>query len=121
MPTFAPDFCRSQTTVPAKLGTVAELTLYCGWHEGGAILELATNRPALPRTGRTEGGEDDKAHARIAGIEGNDGHLHFECIQLNRATNQIVHHSHVGVQADVIQVDGHWLVKDAKAIPQPQL
>jgi hypothetical protein len=40
---------------------------------------------------------------------------------LNRATNQIVHHSHVGVQADVIQVDGHWLVKDAKAILQPQL
>jgi ketosteroid isomerase-like protein len=69
--------------------------------------------------GRTEEGEDDKAHARIAGIEGNDGHLHFECIRLNRATNQIVPHSHVGVQADVIQVNGHWLIKDAKAYLSP--
>ena len=47
--------------------------------------------------------------------------VNVECIQLNRATNQIVPHSHVGVQADVIQVDGHWLIKDAKAIPRPQL
>lgn len=66
----------------------------------------------------TRGGEDDKAHARIASIERNDEHLHFECIQLNRATNQIV--LHVGAQADVIQVDGHWLI-NAEAIPQPQL
>ena len=42
-------------------------------------------------------------------------------IQLNRARDQIVPRSHVGVQADVIQVDGHWLIKDAKTIPQPQL
>jgi hypothetical protein len=41
----------------------------------------------------------------MSGIEGNDGNLHFECIQLNRATNEIVLHSDVGVQADVIQVD----------------
>jgi hypothetical protein len=40
---------------------------------------------------------------------------------VEQGDNQIVHHSHVGVQADVIQVDGHWLIKDAKAIPQPQL
>jgi hypothetical protein len=29
----------------------------------------------------------------------------WNAFQLNRATNQIVPHSHVGVQADVIQVD----------------
>jgi hypothetical protein len=40
---------------------------------------------------------------------------------LNTATNQIVPHSHVGVQVDVIQIDGHWLMKEAKAIPQPTL
>jgi hypothetical protein len=54
-------------------------------------------------------------------IEGNTGHVYFECIQLNKATDQIVPHSHVGVSADVIHVDGHWLIKEAKGTPQPQL
>jgi hypothetical protein len=53
--------------------------------------------------------------------EGNTGHVYFECIQLNKATDQIVPHSHVGVSADVIRVDGHWLIKEAKGIPLPQL
>lgn len=54
-------------------------------------------------------------------IEGNTGHVYFECIQLNKATDQIVPHSHVGVSADVIHVDGHWLIKEAKGTPLPQL
>lgn len=54
-------------------------------------------------------------------IEGNTGHVYFECIQLNKATDQIVPHSHVGVSADVIRVNGHWLIKDAKGTPQSQL
>ncbi len=53
-------------------------------------------------------------------IEGNTGHVYFECIQLNSATNEIVPHSHVGVQADVIRVDGRWLIKDAKGTPLPK-
>jgi hypothetical protein len=54
-------------------------------------------------------------------IEGNTGHVYFECIQLNKATDQIVPHSHVGLSADVIRVDGHWLIKEATGTPLPQL
>jgi uncharacterized protein (TIGR02246 family) len=54
-------------------------------------------------------------------VAGNTGHVYFECIQLNSATNQIVPHSHVGLAADVVRVDGHWLIKDAKGTPLPQL
>jgi hypothetical protein len=52
-------------------------------------------------------------------VTGNTGHVNFECIQLNSATNQIVPHSHVDLQADVIRVDGRWLIKDAKGTPLP--
>ena len=54
-------------------------------------------------------------------IEGNTGHVVFECIQLNRATNKIVPHSHVRLTADVVRVDGHWLIKRAKGAPLPKL
>ena len=54
-------------------------------------------------------------------IEGNAGHVDFECIQLNSATNEIVPHSHVNLHADVIRVDGRWLIKDAKGTPLPKL
>jgi hypothetical protein len=54
-------------------------------------------------------------------LEGNAGHLYFECIQLNRATDQIVPHSHVGVHADVILENGQLLIKDATATALPQL
>jgi uncharacterized protein (TIGR02246 family) len=54
-------------------------------------------------------------------IEGSTGHVYFECIQLNKATDRIVPHTHVGLSADVIHVDGHWLIKEAKGTPLPQL
>jgi SnoaL-like domain len=53
-------------------------------------------------------------------IDGNTGHVDFECIQLNSATNEIVPHSHVNLYADVIRVDGRWLIKDAKGTPLPK-
>jgi uncharacterized protein (TIGR02246 family) len=54
-------------------------------------------------------------------VAGSTGHVYFECIQLDTATNQIVPHSHVGLAADVVRVDGHWLIKDAKGTPLPHL
>jgi hypothetical protein len=52
-------------------------------------------------------------------LEGNSGHLYFECLYVDNATKKIV--SHVGVHADLIHVDDHWLIKEAKATPLPQL
>ncbi len=54
-------------------------------------------------------------------MNGNTGHVYFECIQLNQATNAIVPHSHVGLAADLVRVDGHWLIKTAKGTPLPEL
>jgi hypothetical protein len=52
-------------------------------------------------------------------LEGNSGHLYFECLYVDNATKKIV--SHVGVHAALIHVDGHWLIKNATATPLPQL
>jgi len=52
-------------------------------------------------------------------LEGNSGHLYFECLYVDNATKKIV--SHVGIHADLVHVDGHWLIKEAKATPLPEL
>ena len=52
-------------------------------------------------------------------LEGDSGHLYFECLYVDNGTKQIV--SHVGVNADLIRVDGNWLIKEAKGAPLPQL
>lgn len=54
-------------------------------------------------------------------IEGDRGHVSFECIQLNQATNKIVPHSHVRLTADVVRVNGHWLIKRAKGAREAKL
>ena len=52
-------------------------------------------------------------------LEGNSGHLYFECLYVDNATKKIV--THVGVQADLIRANGRWLIKGAKSTPLPQL
>ncbi len=55
-------------------------------------------------------------------IEGNTGHVYFECIQLNKATDQIVPHSHVGVSAlRLIRVNGHLLIKERRGLLSREL
>lgn len=52
-------------------------------------------------------------------LEGDKGHLYFECLYVDSGTNKIV--SHVGVTADLTRENGHWLIADAKATPLTQL
>lgn len=52
-------------------------------------------------------------------LEGNTGHLYFECLYVDNATKKIV--AHVGVDADLVRRDGHWLIERAKATPLPNL
>lgn len=52
-------------------------------------------------------------------LKGDTGHLYFECLYVDNATKKI--NSHVGVSADLVRRNGHWLIEDAKAAPLPQL
>ncbi len=52
-------------------------------------------------------------------IEGEKGHLYFECLYVDNATKKIA--SHVGVTADLVRRNGRWLIEDAKLTPLPQL
>jgi uncharacterized protein (TIGR02246 family) len=52
-------------------------------------------------------------------LDGDSGHLYFECLYVDNATKKIA--SHVAVNADLVRWNGHWLIEDAKAAPLPQL
>jgi uncharacterized protein (TIGR02246 family) len=52
-------------------------------------------------------------------LEGDKGHLYFECLYVDNATKKIA--SHVGVNVELARKNGRWLIESAKTTPLPQL
>jgi hypothetical protein len=118
----------------------------CAWHQAATtknvdlIMSLLADDAVLTSRGKTYTGADQIRRFRQAGeafqpqsqlvgctppyrlkydLEGTSGHLYFECLYVDNGTKKIA--SHVGVNADLIRVNGRWLIKDAKTTPPPRL
>ena len=52
-------------------------------------------------------------------IQGNNAHLYFECLYVDKAANKIA--LHTNSDDDLIRVNGRWLIKDMKAAVVPEL
>ena len=52
-------------------------------------------------------------------VEGNSGHLYFECLYVDKAANKIA--AHTNSDDTLVRVNGRWLIKEMKAAPVPEL
>ena len=52
-------------------------------------------------------------------VEGNNAHLYFECLYVDKAANKIA--LHTNSDDTLIRVNGRWLIKDMKAAVVPEL
>jgi len=52
-------------------------------------------------------------------VEGDNAHLYFECLYVDKAANKIV--AHTNSNDTLVRINGRWLIKDMKAAPVPQL
>ena len=52
-------------------------------------------------------------------VEGNNAHLYFECLYVDKAANKIA--AHTNSDDTLIRVNGRWLIKDMKAATLPEL
>jgi len=52
-------------------------------------------------------------------VEGNNAHLYFECLYVDKTANKIA--AHTNSDDTLIRVNGKWLIKDMKAAAVPEL
>ena len=52
-------------------------------------------------------------------VQGNNAHLYFECLYVDKAANKIA--AHTNSDDALIRVNGQWLIKDMKAAVVPEL
>jgi hypothetical protein len=52
-------------------------------------------------------------------VQGNNAHLYFECLYVDKAANKIA--AHTNSDDGLIRVNGRWLIKDMKAAMVPEL
>ena len=52
-------------------------------------------------------------------VQGDSGHLYFECLYVDKAANKIA--AHTNSDDTLIRVHGRWLIKDMKAATVPEL
>jgi len=52
-------------------------------------------------------------------VEGNSGHLYFECLYVDKTANKIA--AHTNSNDTLIRVNGKWLIRDMKAAVVPEL
>jgi SnoaL-like protein len=52
-------------------------------------------------------------------VQGNNAHLYFECLYVDKAANKIA--AHTNSDDTLIRVNGQWLIKDMKAAMVPEL
>jgi hypothetical protein len=104
------------------------------------MLSLFADDATLTSGGKTYAGKDQiRAYWQAAGpfqpqnqwvaytpafrikydVEGNTGHLYFECLYVDKAANKIA--AHTNSQDTLVRVSGRWLIKDMKAAAVPEL
>ena len=116
------------------------------WHQAATtknvdlMMSLFADDAALTAHGKTYKGKDElrgfwekaaafQPQSQLVGytpayrlkydLDGDKGHLYFECLYVDNATKKIA--DHVGVTADLIRRHGRWLIEDAQTAPLPQL
>jgi SnoaL-like domain len=52
-------------------------------------------------------------------VNGDHGHLYFECLYVDKATKKIA--AHTNSDDDLVRVNGRWLIKSMKAAAVPEL
>jgi hypothetical protein len=52
-------------------------------------------------------------------VEGDQAHLYFECLYVDKAANKIA--AHTNSDDTLVRVNGRWLIKEMKAAPVPEL
>jgi hypothetical protein len=52
-------------------------------------------------------------------VEGDNAHLYFECLYVDKAKNSIA--AHTNSEDALIRVKGKWLIKEMKANSVPEL
>lgn len=52
-------------------------------------------------------------------VQGDNAHLYFECLYVDRAANKIA--AHTNSNDTLIRANGQWLIKDMKAATVPEL
>ena len=52
-------------------------------------------------------------------VEGNNAHLYFECLYVDKTANKVA--AHTNSDDTLIRVNGKWLIKDMKAAAVPEL
>jgi hypothetical protein len=52
-------------------------------------------------------------------VQGDSGHLYFECLYVDKAANKIA--AHTNSNDTLIRVNGRWLIKEMKAAKVPEL
>lgn len=52
-------------------------------------------------------------------VQGDNAHLYFECLYVDRAANKIA--AHTNSDDTLIRANGQWLIKDMKAATVPEL
>jgi SnoaL-like domain len=52
-------------------------------------------------------------------VQGNNAHLYFECLYVDKAANKIA--AHTNSNDTLVRVNGRWLIKDMKAAVVPEL
>ena len=104
------------------------------------MLSLFADDATLTSGGKTYAGKDQiRAYWQAAGpfqaqnqwvaytpafrikydVEGNTGHLYFECLYVDKAANKIM--AHTNSDDTLVRSDGRWLIKDMKAAAVPEL
>ena len=52
-------------------------------------------------------------------VQGDQAHLYFECLYVDKAANKIA--AHTNSDDTLVRVNGRWLIKEMKAAPVPEL
>ncbi len=52
-------------------------------------------------------------------VQGNNAHLYFECLYVDKAANKIA--AHTNSDDTLVRINGRWLIKDMKAAAVPEL
>jgi uncharacterized protein (TIGR02246 family) len=116
------------------------------FHEAGTtknldlMLSLFADDATLTAGGKTYKGKDEiRSYWQAAGpfqpqnpwvaytpafrikyaVEGYKAHLHFECLYVDKAKNNIA--AHTNSDGTLVRVNGRWLIKDMKASSVPEL